>query len=99
MRTFRGLVVWAAIVIGVVVGSSDDGPGDPVFSPNDGELENAVNPLNTPEGNFVIEEEKGVSVLKRDTFAFYVKPKKLVMVEFYAPECVHCKRLEPGDDI
>ena len=93
---FLALVVLTAVAIGSVWSSGDDGPGDPEFSPNDGELENDVNPLKAPEGNYIIAEEKGVSVLNRDTFAFYVKPKNLVLVEFYAPECVHCKQLEPG---
>ena len=96
MRLFLALVVLTAVAIGSVWSSGDVGPGDPEFSPNDGELENDVNPLKAPEGNYIIAEEKGVSVLNRDTFAFYVKPKNLVLVEFYAPECVHCKQLEPG---
>ena len=97
MRLFKTLVVLTAVAIGSVWSTGDDGPGDPEFSPNDGELENAVNPLKAPEGNYIIAEENGVPVLNRDTFAYFVKPKGLVLVEFYAPECVHCKQLEPGN--
>jgi thiol-disulfide isomerase/thioredoxin len=96
MRRFQVLSLALLVVVASVLGSGDDGPGDPEFSPNDGELENAVNPLKAPEGNYNIATEKGVSVLNRDTFAYFVMPKDLVLVEFYAPECVHCKKLEPG---
>ena len=34
-------------------------------------------------------------MLTRDTFAHFVQPKDLIMVEFYAPWCGHCKSLEP----
>jgi hypothetical protein len=95
----RFVLLLVAAYVAHVFASGDDGPGDPEFSPNDGELENEVNPLKAPEGNYVIATEKGVSVLNRDTFAHFVKPKNLVMVEFYAPECVHCQRLEPGKNI
>jgi thiol-disulfide isomerase/thioredoxin len=96
MKRWSSLLVLLS-VISTVLCSGDDGPGDPEFSPNDGELENAVNPLRAPEGNYNIATEKGVYVLNRDTFAHFVKPKDLVLVEFYAPECVHCKELEKGN--
>ena len=96
MKRLQVLSLALLVVVAGVLGSGDDGPGDPEFSPNDGELENAVNPLKAPKGNYNIVTEKGVSVLNRDTFAYFVMPKDLVLVEFYAPECVHCKRLEPG---
>ena len=96
MKCWSSLLV-LVVVVAAVLGSGDDGPGDPEFSPNEGELENAVNPLRAPEGNYNIATEKGVYVLNRDTFAHFVKPKDLVLVEFYAPECVHCKELENGN--
>ena len=46
-----------------------------LFRENDGDLENDVNPLKAPEGNYHIVEEEGVVVLNRDTFAHFVKPK------------------------
>ena len=52
---------------------------------NDGDLENELNPLEQPKGNYHIIEDEGVYVLNRDTFAHFVMPKELVLVEFYAP--------------
>jgi hypothetical protein len=52
---------------------------------NDGDLENELNPLKAPKGNYHIIEDEGVHVLNRDTFAHFVMPKDLVLVEFYAP--------------
>ncbi len=75
---------------------ADDGPGDPEFTPNDGDLDSPVNPLETPQGNYNVIQDKGVYVLNRDTFAHFVIPKDVILVEFYAPWCGHCKKLDPG---
>ncbi len=93
---YKGLV-GLVVVLGMALASEEDGPADPTFKANDGELESDVNPAETPKGNYHIVDQDGVTVLNRDTFAFFVKPKDLVMVEFYAPWCTHCKKLEPGN--
>jgi protein disulfide-isomerase/protein disulfide-isomerase A1 len=36
-----------------------------------------------------------VAALKSDTFAAHIKENKHTLVEFYAPWCGHCKKLEP----
>lgn len=83
------------LAFGLALAGGDDGPGDPEFSANDGDLDSPVNPLHTPTGNYHVIEDEGVFVLNRDTFAHFVQPKELVLVEFYAPWCGHCKKMEP----
>lgn len=94
-RISLSLATLIAVAVISVKASGDDGPGDPEFAANDGDLESVVNPLNTPKGNYHIVDDNGVKVLNRDTFAHFVQPLDLIMVEFYAPWCGHCKKMEP----
>ncbi len=95
LNKMRWLLLIPVLAVARVMGSADDGPGDPDFAPNDGDLESDVNPIETPQGNYNVIEEGDVAVLNRDTFAHFVFPKNVILVEFYAPWCGHCKTLKP----
>lgn len=41
-------------------------------------------------------EKKDVFEVDEHSFDDWVKSKELLMVEFYAPWCGHCQKLEPG---
>ena len=100
MRGFRVVLVPLLALLSLQAVSADEegesinpdlGPEDPGFVPNDGELDSDVSPQKKPTGNYHIIKDKGVYVLNRDTFAHFVMDRKIVLVEFYAPWCGHCK--------
>ena len=51
------------------------------------------------ESTPIIDEEPPVVTLAQDNFTEYVQDKRIMLVEFYAPWCGHCKQLEPEYEV
>ncbi|KAG1704000.1 Protein disulfide-isomerase A4 [Nymphon striatum] len=70
-----------------------------VYCDNDGDIlgesEEDIPVVEGHGGDIHIVEESDVLVLNQDNFDLITKSRDLLLVEFYAPWCGHCKQLEP----
>uniref|UniRef100_A0A8D2ZKW6 Protein disulfide-isomerase n=1 Tax=Scophthalmus maximus TaxID=52904 RepID=A0A8D2ZKW6_SCOMX len=104
--TLLGLLLWASCSRAQ---DSEEGSDGPAEAPEDTQTEEEASvetaeeeekeeeeaPPPKKEKTTEIEEEKDVMVLHINNFARALSENQYMLVEFYAPWCGHCKRLEP----
>ncbi|XP_071360779.1 protein disulfide-isomerase A2 [Trachinotus anak] len=92
--TLLGLLLWASCIQANDTDENLDKQGEETSKETE-EEEDDTKEAPKKEKTTEIEEEKDVMVLHINNFARALSENQYLLVEFYAPWCGHCKRLEP----